>query len=103
MHRLARWGYCMCAKPLQAAAQHVMLLQHGPFQMRVHSLAQLVFQEVEITIVSVADDIVLERPFTAQVKLQSHVDRQLGPLTLATASGECSCSGAVLVGLTHNA
>ena len=45
-------------------------------------------QEVEIKITSISEQIHLERPFQTVVKLQSHVDRQLGPLTLTTASGQ---------------
>lgn len=44
-------------------------------------------KEVEIKITSMSEQIHLERPFQTVVKLQSHVDRQLGPLTLTTASG----------------
>lgn len=45
-------------------------------------------QEVEIKITSISEQIHLERPFQTVVKLQSHVDRQLGPLTLTMASGQ---------------
>lgn len=51
----------------------------------------LVHQEVELKIISIADRIQLERPFQAVFKLSSKVDRQLGPLTLAMASGDTSC------------
>lgn len=34
-----------------------------------------------------AERICLESPFNAVVKLQSHVDRQLGPLTLTMGQG----------------
>ncbi|KAL3157424.1 hypothetical protein ABBQ32_011895 [Trebouxia sp. C0010 RCD-2024] len=44
-------------------------------------------KEVELKIVFVSDKVQLERPFQAVVKLQSNVDRQLGPLTLAMAPG----------------
>ncbi|DBA72960.1 TPA: hypothetical protein ACH3X2_009909 [Trebouxia sp. C0005] len=44
-------------------------------------------KEVEIKITSISEQIHLERPFQTVVKLQSHVDRQLGPLTLTTTSG----------------
>ncbi|DBA85996.1 TPA: hypothetical protein ACH3X1_005531 [Trebouxia sp. C0004] len=45
-------------------------------------------KEVEIKITSISEQIHLERPFQTVVKLQSHVDRQLGPLTLTMASGQ---------------
>lgn len=45
-------------------------------------------QEVEIKITSISEQIHLERPFQTVVKLQSHVDRQLGPLILTIASGQ---------------
>lgn len=51
-------------------------------------------QEVELKIVFVSDKVQLERPFQAVVKLQSNVDRQLGPLTLAMAPGTCTAMGA---------
>lgn len=44
-------------------------------------------QEVELKIVFVSDKIQLERPFQAVLKLQSNVDRQLGPLTVAMPPG----------------
>ena len=44
-------------------------------------------QEVELKIVFVSDKVQLERPFQAVLKLQSNVDRQLGPLTLVMAPG----------------
>lgn len=43
-------------------------------------------KEVEIKVISISEQIHLERPFQTVVKLQSHVDRQLGPLTLTMAS-----------------
>ena len=55
-------------------------------------------QEVELKVTSISEQIQLERPFQTVVRLQSHVDRQLGPLTLTTASGKpwppfsCDCA-----------
>lgn len=51
----------------------------------------LVQQEVELKIVSISDTVQLEQPFQATLKLQSNVDRQLGPLVLAMAPGNDSC------------
>lgn len=45
-------------------------------------------QEVAVSVISIADEVHLERPFKATVKLQSHVDRQLGPLILNLAPGK---------------
>lgn len=47
----------------------------------------MLLQEVELKIVFVSDKVQLERPFQAVLKLQSNVDRQLGPLTLTMAPG----------------
>lgn len=47
----------------------------------------MLLQEVELKLVFVSDKIQLEQPFQAVLKLQSNVDRQLGPLTLAVAPG----------------
>ena len=55
------------------------------------SLTQVrVVQEAELVLVAAPAEVVLERPFTVQLKLRNQVDRLLGPLhvTLSPSAGE---------------
>ena len=58
-------------------------------------------QEAELVLVAAPAEVVLERPFTVQLKLRNQVDRPLGPLhvTLSPSAGKYvwhlhkSCTG----------
>ncbi len=75
------------------------MLGDHPCDIRVTAVNCMFMQEVEVKIASMSELIHLERPFQMVVKLQSHVDRQLGPLTLTMASGNPNI--AVLITSSH--
>lgn len=100
--RAGTYRPCAYAESVAAAADHQRLRLFVQFAQRSVSVKMLpthtmvilgpktdcLTQEVELKVTSISEQIQLERPFQTVVRLQSHVDRQLGPLTLTTASGK---------------
>lgn len=44
-------------------------------------------KEVDIQLISVQQSVVLMQPFSAILRVQSNVDRRMGPLTMTAAKG----------------
>ena len=83
----------------EASTQSVLVVQvrmHSSIDQTSVLKERSLLQEVEMKLVSVSCHVHLERPFQVLLKLQSNVDRQLGPLSLMMSGTVCNACSLLL-------